>query len=63
MSTFGSFPFAQFFFDNDVLSPPVLHITFHETRNLMLCSEAFLSVDGDRNGRVEKEEIKGMLQK
>jgi len=29
----------------------------------MLCSDAFLSVDGDRNGRVEKEEIKGMLQR
>ena len=30
---------------------------------LILCSEAFLSVDGDRNGRIDKAEIKVMLQK
>ncbi len=32
-------------------------------KKLTLGSEAFLSVDGDRNGRIEKEEIKAMLQR
>jgi Ca2+-binding EF-hand superfamily protein len=30
---------------------------------LTLCSEAFLSVDSDRNGLIDKSEIKAMLQK
>jgi hypothetical protein len=40
---------------------PLLPIT--SQNYLTLGSEAFLSVDGDRNGRIEKEEIKAMLQR
>jgi hypothetical protein len=67
--TFGAFDVKIYFFVTrnwrvDVAVWELLPLLpIASQKNLTLRSEAFLSVDGDRNGRIEKEEIKAMLQR